>query len=70
MKDSNTEPSDSSEELSDKQFTDELIEAPQEAKSERINPKELKDDAAKRAKTRAIGHPYHARDQEGEESIL
>ncbi|MAS64687.1 MAG: ribonuclease E/G [Coraliomargarita sp.] len=54
MKDSNTEPLDSSEELTDEQFTDELIEAPQEAKGERINPKELKDDAAKRAKTQPL----------------
>ena len=54
MKDSNTEPLDSSEELTDEQFTDELIEAPQEAKGERINPKELKDDAAARAKTQPL----------------
>ncbi len=54
MKDSNTEPLDSNEELTDEQFTDELIEAPQEAKGERINPKELKDDAAKRAKTQPL----------------
>ena len=54
MKDSNTEPLDSSEEFTDEQFTDELIEAPQEAKGERINPKELKDDAAARAKTQPL----------------
>ncbi len=54
MKDSNTEPLDSSDELTDEQFTDELIEAPQETKGKRINPKELKDDAAKRAKAQPL----------------
>ncbi|MGB0264501.1 MAG: Rne/Rng family ribonuclease [Opitutales bacterium] len=49
MNDSNTDPSQT-----DEQFTDELIEAPQEAKAERINPRELKDDAAKRAKTQPL----------------
>ena len=54
MKDSNIEPLDSSEQVTDEQFTDELIEAPQEAKGERINPRELKNDAAKRAKNQPL----------------
>ncbi|MEC7608872.1 MAG: hypothetical protein VX964_01750, partial [Verrucomicrobiota bacterium] len=54
MKNSNTKPADSSEKFTDEQFTDELTEAPQETKSEQINPRKLKDDAAKRAKAQPL----------------
>ncbi len=50
MQDSQTIPSDDTNE----QFTKELIEAPIEEKAERINPRELKDAAAERAKKQPL----------------
>ncbi len=48
MKNSNTE------QQPDEQYTAELTEAPKEEKAKRINPKELKDEAAKRAKSQPL----------------
>ena len=45
---------DSTTENSDSQYTEELTSAPKEKKTERIDHKELKDDAAKRAKKQPL----------------
>ena len=45
---------DSTTENSDSQYTEELTSAPKEKKAERIDHKELKDDAAKRAKKQPL----------------
>ena len=42
------------EQQPDEQYTQELTEAPKEEKAKLINPRELKDDAAKRAKTQPL----------------
>jgi ribonuclease G len=45
---------DSTTDQSDEKFTEELTSAPKEKRTERINTKELKDDAAKRAKAQPL----------------